>query len=70
MSYKREEDTITLTLSTDDYTGLMMFAGMLLSCLDRKADKIWFWRWVKLVNRMNEGNPHYRPYETPEEEVN
>ena len=47
MSYSEENGQVTLTISREDYDCLLM-------CLGSAA--------LELVNRLNQGNPNYRPY--------
>jgi len=61
MSYREENDQVILTMSRDDYAyvtfALGIATGHMLS-RGEKADGIF-----ELLNRLNEGNPHYTPYQ-------
>jgi hypothetical protein len=59
MSYREENGQVILTLTRDDYDLmlLMLGAGSVAVSFDRS---------LPFLNRLNEGNPHYTPYQAPE----
>jgi hypothetical protein len=61
MSYREENGKVILTLTREDFENLMAtLSSATASFLVRRADleKI-----GGLVNRLNEGNPDYKPYQ-------
>ena len=56
--YREFEDNVMLTMSKDDYLQLLMMMGFATG----KSTPERVNRWLKLVNRINEGNPHFTPY--------
>ena len=57
MSYREEDGQVILTMSPEDYERILF----------RLAAAATHWRAIddelRLLNRLNEGNPHYMPYE-------
>jgi hypothetical protein len=61
MSYREENGLVILSMSREDYDRLLsMFAGA--SALALK-DGLPIGRTLELLNRLNEGNPNYTPYQ-------
>lgn len=65
MSYsKSSDDNIVLTMTRDDYSRLLIAMGMAVgAALGRgmlNTKEV-----IKLLNRINEGNPNYSPYQVP-----
>jgi hypothetical protein len=61
MSYREENDQVILTMSREDYEGmLMVFAAATVQIrqMTGKTDRV-----MALLNRLNSGNPHYTPYQ-------
>lgn len=59
MSYSERDGQVILTMSREDYTLLLMLLG---------ADFAWEviasrQRQLEFLNRLNEGNPDYTPYQ-------
>jgi hypothetical protein len=60
MSYREENGQVILTMSREDYERvLMVFGAATAAFLSRSGDLGWV---LSLLDRINEGNPHYRPY--------
>lgn len=59
MSYREEDGQVVLTMSTDDYQLLLMMLGAATATGHVLSTK----RALALVNRLNEGNPHFTPYQ-------
>ena len=56
MSYREEDGQVVLTMSREDYDALMRtLAWQPKAAVDRNL--------VTLLNRLNEGNPNYTPYQ-------
>lgn len=66
MSWQREGDTVTLTMSVDDWERVLMLMGVALGGARRGLSPLDLRATLALVNRLNEGNPGFRPYEIPE----
>lgn len=65
MSYREEGDQVILTMSREDYNKLLMtFALATMRGIEYRGD---FPKAVEstlsLMNRLNEGNPDYLPYQ-------
>jgi hypothetical protein len=59
MSYREENGQVVLTMSRGDYEILLIVLGYSFSStlwVDRDAA-------LRYINRLNEGNPNYTPYE-------
>lgn len=61
MSYSESNNQVTLTMSREDYNllQLLLKIGYVGHGQDRLASG-----W-EFMNRLNEGNPHYTPYQVP-----
>lgn len=57
VSYTRDGDRVTLTLSVDDWDALLIAVA--------STPVMGLWRKTELANRLNEGNPAWTPYEIP-----
>jgi len=64
MSYSEENDQVVLRLSRDDYQKLMITLGIAAGSLGPQSSV--FLEIFGLTNRLNEGNPTYRPYRISE----
>lgn len=67
MGYRRDGDKVTLEMSLDDWERLLFMAGMAIGDAHRRSDMRAFYAELGVVNRINEGNPNFTPYEIPEE---
>ena len=58
MSYREENGQVVLTMSREDYDKVLkVFAAATAKLF---PDTMWI---LKLLNRLNEGNPNYTPYQ-------
>lgn len=65
MSVRREGDRMHIEVSLDDWDSILVTLGAALGVVFRDPSK--FYIWLAVINRLNEGNPHFIPYEIPEE---
>jgi hypothetical protein len=63
--YRRDGETITLTMTVDQYAWLMMALGYALGWAGRTAGHDLTAGFLLLSNALNEGHPQYTPYEVP-----
>jgi hypothetical protein len=66
MSYSQDGDRVTLELSRDDYDYLLVLLGMALPAIKTSLGREAFIAAIALLNRLNEGNPGFDPYQIPE----
>jgi len=66
MSWKREGDTVTLTMSVDDWEGVLLMMGIAIGAALRQRDKGIAHSLCRITNRVSDGNPDFTPYNTPE----
>lgn len=59
MSYREEKGEIVLRMPREDYEVILMALGAWTAQTWQKGGSE---RMFRLLNRLNEGNPHYRPY--------
>ena len=62
MGYSREGDVVTLSMSINDYDGLIFTMGMATGYVfrhDREMLKVY----LALFDRLNAGNPNWTPYD-------
>jgi hypothetical protein len=64
MSYREENGQVVLTMSVEDYQRVLMIFGA--ASMTRLTELIPLGDILNLLNRLNEGNPNYRPYEVAE----
>ena len=62
MYSENESKQVVLTLARGDYELLMLALGFVSGSVS--DDKPRLYGLLDLVNRINEGNPNFRPYET------
>jgi hypothetical protein len=55
-------DRVQFDVSREDFDLILMALGMGAG----GAPQPFFWRIVRLVNTINEGNPNFTPYEIPD----
>jgi hypothetical protein len=61
---KRDGDTVTITLTTDQYEQLVYALGIAAGSFSGRDG-----RWIgRLVNAVCEGSPSFLPYTVPEDE--
>jgi hypothetical protein len=61
MSYREENGEVVLTLSRDDYDLLLILLGLAVAAL--LPDPTPVDRAIRMINRLNEGNPQFAPYQ-------
>lgn len=65
--YQTDGETVTLTMTRDDYMGLVMALGIAAGAMAREGNALS--GWLALADRLNAGNPTWIPYgiapETP-----
>ena len=61
MSYREENGQVILAMSREDFGSLCFWLGIAAGHMMAKGEKID--RIGALLNRLNEGNPNYRPYQ-------
>lgn len=64
MSYREENGQVILTMSQEDYSFLLTIFAVATGVSIRNGGKTG--RLLNLLNRLNQGNPHYTPYQTGE----
>jgi hypothetical protein len=67
MKYTRDGDRITLEMTVDDYSSLMVMMGMVLGLTYSGSDRKMARECTRFVNEMNADNPAYKPYAIPPE---
>ncbi len=69
MSYREENDQVILTMSREDYETLLLQLGIAAGWVASKdgASGESMLRNLAFLNRLNEGNPNYTPYQVEEE---
>ena len=58
MSYNEKDGMVTLTMTIQDYEYLLLLLGRAAG-----GDLEYLHEHLALVNRLNEGNPHFTPYQ-------
>lgn len=66
MSFTGDGPRVTLEMSSDDYGAILVLLGVATGVLSQQGDMKGFWAAIGVINRINEGNPSFRPYEIPE----
>ncbi|HEY1865919.1 MAG TPA: hypothetical protein VGG55_02520 [Candidatus Acidoferrales bacterium] len=62
MSWKREGDVVTLTLTPNQYANVLVALGIAARKASRDYDRGSFHAWLRLANAVNEGNPDWTPH--------
>ncbi|MBV9180213.1 MAG: hypothetical protein JO356_02790 [Acidobacteria bacterium] len=64
MSYSQENDEVVLRMSEDDWLILLQVLGglMVFERINPGRMPLPWEQMVLFVNRLNEGNPHFKPY--------
>jgi hypothetical protein len=68
LGYKTDGETVTLTMTRDDYTRLLLHLGFAAGAIERAGGGRLCGS-LALANRLNAGNPNWTPYEIPTEET-
>jgi hypothetical protein len=65
MSYREENGQVVLTMSRRDYENILMICGIAAGLSMRSGRNLLFTAddIAALLNRLNQGNPNYTPYE-------
>jgi hypothetical protein len=58
-------DSITITLTADEFDLLLLMMGQATGAAMGAGHRSLGYRFLRLANRINEGNPRWRPYEIP-----
>jgi hypothetical protein len=67
MSYSKQDDQVTLTMSWEDYElVLKVFAMATVRAMTDKRPILSSLQVVRLLNRLNQGNPNFTPYRVGE----
>ncbi|HEX4275797.1 MAG TPA: hypothetical protein VHZ74_10600 [Bryobacteraceae bacterium] len=66
MSWKREGDRVSIEMNFDDWNMLLIVLGFATGAALEGQFPITSGRILGLVNRLNEGNPDFTPYEIAE----
>jgi hypothetical protein len=67
MSYREENGQVVLTMSAEDFGTLLMAIGALMAYTAQGKLPIFTMDSISaFMNRLNEGNPNYTPYEVPD----
>ncbi len=61
MSYREENGQVVLTMSRQDYEMILMALGSFTAMIWKNGGE--HVKVVSLLNRLNEGNPNYTPYQ-------
>jgi len=61
VSYSEKDGQVTLTMSREDFSNLLMILGIAAGSLGPESPMLA--RVFNLVNRLNQGNPNYTPYQ-------
>ena len=60
-----EQKTLEFSLTVDEFDLLLLMMGLAASCVMRHGNKEVAYAFMRLVNRVNENNPNFVPYEIP-----
>ena len=67
MSYSEKDGQVVLSMSREDYETLLIALGYYTGGISQRAGKNEaFTEMIELLNRLNQGNPNYRPYQVGE----
>lgn len=61
MSYSEQNGQVVLTMSREDYDLMLLLLGA-----GTAAHIVWDRKALEFLNRLNEGNQHYTPYQMDE----
>ena len=67
MSYREENDQVTLTMTREDYDRLLLAMGTVVGAALQGRGVLGLRVVIPLLNRINQGNPNYQRYFLPEE---
>jgi hypothetical protein len=65
LSYREENGQVVLTMSREDYERLLLLLGAATAETVRAGGRSFFTldQILALMNRLNQGNPNYTPYQ-------
>jgi hypothetical protein len=66
VAYREENDEVILTMSREDYERLLMAMGEYAVRAAENRSILSFSATIRLMNRLNQGNPNYTPYQVGE----
>jgi hypothetical protein len=66
MSYSESNGQVILTMSREDYERVLMVLGTAAGAAGIGRGVLSMKAVFELTNRLNEGNPHYTPYQVEE----
>ena len=69
LGYKTDGETVTLTMTREDYMWLLISLGYALGATRSDGVSSLHLGSLALANRLNAGNPNWTPYEIPTEET-
>ena len=64
MKYTEKGDRVTLEMTRDDFGRLLQMMGAAVGTASRNDPDLAA-AWLEFVNRLNDGNPNFAPYEIP-----
>lgn len=67
-SGKKKPAQFTFSLTPDEFSLLLLMAGMATGCMFQQESPKLAYRFVRLANRLNENNPHWSPYAIPSDD--
>jgi hypothetical protein len=67
LGWKQENGTVTVTMTMDDWQRFVLAMGYAGGAILKTEGTQFHRKHLALMNRLNVGNPHFRPYEIPEE---
>lgn len=65
LGYKTDGETVTLTMTYDDYLSLILNLGIAAGAMSESEISTHLYGSLALANRLNAGNPTWTPYEIP-----
>lgn len=72
MPYVRDGDVVTLTMTVDEFSGVLLALGVAAgdAAKERGAGSATVRAWFRLADAVNEGNPGWTPYNLAPERGN
>lgn len=61
----KKEGRVTIEMSEEEHDRLICMMGYAVGAAMRQDSDLG-WGWIRLVNRLNEGNPDFVPYKIPD----
>jgi hypothetical protein len=66
MGYSEKDGQVVLTLSREDWQSLLITIGYAAGAMNSNGDSRSYRECYELLNRLNQGNPNYTPYQVGE----